>query len=95
MNYTLTNGEEINKAHPDTFYMPPRKARENLPKDTSVKLIFDFDDPDASPERMWVTITEKTEDGYVGVLDNEPYTTDTIKYGDVVKFKPENIIQIG
>ncbi|AEM23231.1 Protein of unknown function DUF2314 [Brachyspira intermedia PWS/A] len=39
-------------------------------------------------------IIEINKDNFVGILDNKPYYIESIKYGDEIIFKIENIIDI-
>jgi uncharacterized protein YegJ (DUF2314 family) len=94
MAYQLGNGEKINKENPRTFYIPSREDRESVKEGDTVKLIFIFDDENAMTERMWVQIVSKEGNRYKGFLDNDPYSTNSIKAGDEVVFSPEHIIQI-
>jgi hypothetical protein len=41
--YELFNGEEINLAHPDSFYIPERSIRENMQPGQYVKAVFKVD----------------------------------------------------
>jgi len=94
MSYKLEDGEQLNKKNPRTFHIPSKVERDTLKTGDIVKLIFLFDDEGSMPERMWVKIISKDENQYKGILDNDPYTTKTIKAGDDVIFGSENIIQI-
>lgn len=48
-------------------------------------------DPDTGAgEGVWAEIAARTDDGYVGVLRNQPLGFD-LAWGDVVTFRPENI----
>jgi hypothetical protein len=43
-------------------------------------------------ERMWV-VTKRVENaGYVGLLDNQPATTDAIAPGMEIEFDPRHVI---
>lgn len=92
--YNLANGEELKARNPEGVQIPSRASREALKKDTAVKLLFQFKDPGAIPEKIWVRIVSKQKNGYVGVLDSEPNTTRIVRFGELVKFGPEHIIQI-
>lgn len=45
-------------------------------------------------ERMWVIVERQEDDGYVGVLDNDPVTTDQMKSGFEIRFEPRHVIDI-
>ena len=120
-NYTLSNAEDRHRENPDTFWIPAKHRREYLKTGAIVKLIFD------DKERMWVTVTERTETGYEGTLSSIPtlivdnkesisvtvaerteigylgilnsiplglQTEGKLRYGDVVEFGPEHVIDI-
>lgn len=94
--YYLENAFELNKEYPDTFEIPSKKEIESLKVNDLVKLIFveKNDSPETIPERMWVKIIEINKDNFVGILDNKPYYIESVKYGDKIVFKIENIIDI-
>lgn len=95
MEYALDNGEELNREHPDTFWIPPRDERENLLPGELVKLIFRISlEEEPHVERMWVIVKERVANGYIGVLDNDPYCTTELQSGEQIEFRPEHIIQI-
>lgn len=95
VEYTLDNGEELNREFPDTFWIPPRSERENLPPGELVKLIFRISlEEEQYVERMWVIVKERKANAYIGELDNDPYCTTELRAGARVEFLPEHIIQI-
>ncbi len=94
--YSLDDGEAVNAEHPDTFPISSAEARSSLNPGDIVKLIFRGSKADggARVERMWVIVTERTADGYLGTLDNDPFDLVGVVYGDQVAFKPEHVIAI-
>lgn len=101
-HFTLGDGEAMNAAHPNTFWIPTREEREDLMIGMSAKLMFEQPSPTASrkpvlwninSERMWVTVTEKVPGGYVGKLDNTPVVVKA-KHGQVVRFEARHVIGI-
>ena len=80
---------------PETFYLPPLDARENLkPKDT-VKLVFRIEhDNGFDVERTWVDVKSVTPTSYIGIIDNDPHCTDELKAGEVIEFQAKYVIQI-
>lgn len=95
MEYVLDSGEELHLESPDTFHLPSRVARETLLPGELVKLIFRISTgTEVHIERMWVCIQSRTETGYVGSLDNDPYCTDELRSGASIAFGPEHVIQI-
>lgn len=76
IEYTLDNGEELNKEFPETFFIPPRLKRDTLLPGELVKLIFRIWLGDETHvERMWVIVSSRTENGYTWTLDNDPLCT--------------------
>ena len=95
VTYTLADGEAQHSETPDTFWIPSREKRESLKKDDLVKLVFEISDGSQTQgERMWVIVTGGDRSGYTGILDNDPYSTDQIKAGLEVTFKPKHVIDI-
>lgn len=95
MNYTLDNGEDLHREFPETFYLPTRTTREALLPGEIVKLIFRITvGNEVHVERMWVCVQARSEGGYIGLLDNDPYCTKELQSGASVVFGPEHVIQI-
>jgi hypothetical protein len=95
VSYTLDSAVERNREAPETFPIPGQAEREGLRPGQIVKLMFRFDGPgEETVERMWVIVKEHTPTGYLGELDNQPYTTDAIQPGAPVRFGPEHVIAI-
>ncbi|MEM7703390.1 MAG: DUF2314 domain-containing protein [Pseudomonadota bacterium] len=99
--WRLHSGEQYHAAAPDTFLIPPRMARQNLWPGYLAKLIFEIHvDNDEDPcrvERMWVIVRELTKEGYLGILDNNPYCieeNDELWSGIELPFGPHHIIAI-
>src|SRR5580765_3880195 len=87
----LTNGNEKNDAHPDTFFIPPIEQRLSVSPGAIVKLGFNCDGTDG--ERMWVTVVQAKGFNYYGVLNNKPLAL-PMDYGNPIKFGPEHILDI-
>ena len=95
VSYKILDGEMLNQIYPETFFIPPRQVRENIPLGTDVKLVFDIHAEHVDcAERMWVTVTDKSGDHYVGQLNNNPLCTKKLKAGAEIIFRTENIIDI-
>ena len=95
VSYVLEDGEESNRAYPDTFEIPSKAARDNLKAGQIVKLMFRITaDGRTQTERMWVVVKAKEQDGYLGILDNDPTCTEKMKSGVEVKFQPRHVISI-
>jgi hypothetical protein len=86
----LDDAEARHAAHPDTFYIPELHERENIKPGQFAQLIFDSED---GGERMWVKVTEVTENGYIGELNNDPIFLE-IELGEPVAFEPRHVINI-
>lgn len=86
----LVDAEARNRAHPDTFEIPPKKVREEIALGDYAKLIFD------DRERMWVQVTKRfTIDEkvvYHGTLNNDPVSIPDLADGDEVVFEPKHVI---
>jgi uncharacterized protein YegJ (DUF2314 family) len=94
IKFKLINGEELQSKHPGTFEMPSMHERQALVPGQVVKLIFIATGKVSSPaERMWVKITHRTRDGYLGALANCPCVID-LRFGDIIAFKTEHITDI-
>lgn len=95
VTYTLGDGEELHRLNPDTFWIPERAERDSLLPGQLVKLIFRLSvDGEEHVERMWVQIRSRSGDGYVGVLDNDPYCTNELRAGAEVRFVEAHVIQV-
>ena len=95
VTYTLDDAEDVHEQYPDTFWIPARKVRENLEVGQLVKLLFRISNgSEEQVERMWVEITKITDDGYEGILDNDPYCTKRITAGLKVNFQAKHVIEV-
>ena len=99
--WCLDDGEARHAAAPDTFWLPERQRRESLQPGDLAKLIFRISVDDAhesvAVERMWVIVRERTSDGYLGVLDNEPDAiaeNDKFWLGTEFPFSAKHVIDI-
>lgn len=101
--WALISAEERAAAAPDTFQIPPRPVRESLSVGEAAKLLFDIETRkdgqfvDRGVHRMWVIVKAKTEEGYIGVLDNDPSAAENLRLHerDLVVFGPEHVADIG
>lgn len=95
VTFSLEDGEQSHREAPDTFQIPPRAARGSLQPGQIVKLMFRISaGRESQVERMWVVVEGRDKDGYLGVLDNQPTTTDAMRPGMRVRFQPEHVINI-
>lgn len=97
-HYELDNGEEINREYPDSFWIPEKEAREAIEPGDILKLIFRMEEKNGSDEvsveRMWVEVTNKQRDFYIGTLDNDPSGSECVKCGQTVYFQSCHVIAI-
>jgi hypothetical protein len=101
----LLSGEEAHQRSPATFWIPDRDERTNLQRGQAAKLIFEIegegDDGEVEliGERMWVLVTERVGDLYIGILDNdcvlEPADDVYLCRGAEIPFGAEHIIDVG
>lgn len=86
--FQLTDAEAMNRAHPQTFEIPPEEERRTLKINDLAKVCF------ANQERMWVQVTQvRPGPMYVGKLNNSPIVVD-MKIGQRVEFEPRHVHQI-
>lgn len=90
--WRLESGLELNLRHPGTFWIPDEDERATLQPGDVAKLIFRM--KDGWGERMWVTVTERTRDRYVGTLSSTPAGIPKLSYGDRIRFRPHHVIDI-
>ncbi|MGB2552192.1 DUF2314 domain-containing protein [Campylobacter sp. MOP51] len=97
IKFSLDNTEEYEKEFGKEFKIPPKNERTALKKGDLVKLIFRFEDTNSDfpqVERMWVMVDEAKDGCFIGILDNEPFTKDSIEAGDLIKFDHTNVLEI-
>jgi hypothetical protein len=98
--WCLEDGEERHREAPATFFIPNLELRKLLQPGDLAKLIFKIaveGDEHGAVERMWVIIRERTPDGYVGMLDNEPDSiskNDQFWHGTELPFEYRHIIAV-
>lgn len=95
--FYLEDVMDLNKQFPRTFLIPAKKEIDNLKIGTLVKLIFVMKKTlknGCNAERMWVKITNIESGNFTGILNNDPYYLKSIKCGDTITFKAENIAAI-
>jgi hypothetical protein len=98
--WQLEDGEIRHREAPRTFYIPDQEARWNLQRGDMAKLLFSIDgQANGKPiiERMWVVVTTRVEDLYLGILVNTPRSpgaTDRLSLGAELPFEPRHVIGI-
>ena len=98
----LESAESRHTENPESFWIPPRGDRDAIAVGQLAQLLFQIsipDDPDGefNVERMWVEVTARVHDVYIGTLRNQPASMDTegvLDFGDEVRFRPEHVIDI-
>lgn len=92
--FYLENTVEMNKRFPETFFIPSQDDINESEAGDVVKLIFVLKAPKkvgCCSEKMWVRILNIHNGIFIGALDNEPCYLKSIKHGDIVAFRAENI----
>ncbi|MPQ45053.1 immunity protein Imm33 domain-containing protein [Clostridium tarantellae] len=95
--FYLENVIEKNIKFPRTFLIPNQEEIEKLALGNLVKLIFVMKNPQKNgcrAEKIWIKITNNQNGIFTGVLYNDPYYLKSIKFGDIITFKAENITAI-
>lgn len=98
--WELDNAQRLHLLYPETFEVPASHELTALRFGDLVKLIFLFvvkseqDNLVVRGERMWVTIEDITESGYMGQLESEPVLTDIVKPLDKIAFRQEHVAAI-
>lgn len=95
--WQLADAVAMNTRYPEDFWIPSTSQILFLRPTDIVKLIFEprKADDELVGERMWVTITEVKEDGFIGTLNNDPIVWhEYLSNGETIYFSAENIIDI-
>lgn len=95
--FYLENVRDKNLKFPRTFIVAKKKDVDSLTTGALVKLIFVLNKPTEEgcrAEKMWVRIVEHQNGLFKGILDNDPVFIKTIKCGETISFKAENIASI-
>jgi hypothetical protein len=98
--WCLDDGEQRNREAPETFHIPDLALRKILQPGDFAKLIFEIaveGEEHPAVERMWVIIRERTDSGYIGMLDNEPDSiseNDRFWLGTEIPFNYRHIIAV-
>jgi hypothetical protein len=101
----LVSGEERHQAAPSTFEIPSLAERSSLTPGQGAKLIFEIEAEEedgtvsTSTERMWVIVSRRADDYYIGVLDSEPVTVPNdgefyLCRGAKIPFQPVHVIAV-
>lgn len=104
--WELMSAELLHKQHPETFWIPSFEERQDVKRGQGVKLLFkiQLEDDDGKisyqVERMWLIVSEKIDDFYIGILDNKPASfipsdNNYLRFGAEIPFLAEHIADIG
>lgn len=98
MEYELDDAQKRHSDNPSTFDVPLQEELDSAAVPGAfVKLLFHCDrEGERHSERMWVEIQKRTEEGFYGILKNDPmsFPPDVLKYGDPVRFKKCHITDV-
>ena len=90
----LLSAEERHAQNPEGFWIPDKRDRDSLQPGDTVKVIFKtYTGDNIGGERIWIEVTGRVGDKYIGKLGNTPFVI-TGKYGDRVYFRAEHVIDI-
>lgn len=100
--WTLISAEARHAENPSTFWIPERQRREALGRGDGAKLLFDIETResgqvvDRGVDRMWVLVTERNGDDYIGILESDPGMAEnlSLRRGSEVLFRPEHVCEI-
>ena len=93
--YSIGDGEEMHRTAPETFCIPSAQKRAAAQPGEYVRLGFRLEVESLSiGERMWVKITQREGDSYIGRLANAPEHITALQFGDLVRFKARNVLKI-
>ena len=93
--HTLLDGVVRNRQHPSTFRIPSDDKKQAIHVGEVVKLGFmtTHNNPEDLNERMWVIITELTKNGYLGKINNDPFSP-SLADEQLVEFESRHILAI-
>jgi uncharacterized protein YegJ (DUF2314 family) len=96
--WTVADAEVSHQKSPSTFEIPPFDERSTLEVGDWVKLRFlffvDKNGTQITGEHMWVEVIDTQDNCYQGILINQPFLLDAIKYGDTLWFESRHVIDI-
>lgn len=85
----LESGVDLNRASPDTFWIPSSEEKAQIAVGDHVKLVWCVQR--LPGERMWVEVTSRSGDDFAGRLRNDPVFV-YASCGGKVTFGSHNII---
>ncbi|TDN38462.1 hypothetical protein E4631_02790 [Hymenobacter sp. UV11] len=102
--WELRSAEKAHAQYGDRFWIPALIERQAIRRGQAARLIFDIEVDNAGKleiqgERMYVIVSEKIGDIYIGILDNQPACSNFednvyLCMGAEVPFLAEHVIDI-
>jgi hypothetical protein len=90
----LRSAEECHAQNPESFWIPDKEDRHSLQPGDFAKVIFKtYTGDNISGERIWIHVTGRVGDTYVGTLSNTSFII-AKQFGDRVQFCAEHVIDI-
>lgn len=104
--WRLRSAEVSHRENPEGFWIPALEERLNLKRGQAARLVFEIEGEvedgavEIQGERMWVIVAERIDDGYIGILDNQPASFEPSEdaylcFGAEIPFLPEHVVDIG
>lgn len=97
MSYTIDDAQHRAATNAEFERLLPEEIDAQLRPGVLVKLLFQYDDGEQQHgERMWVRVTSREADRWVGELANDPVTIppEVLDWGDTVRFEPRHVADI-
>ena len=92
---SIDDGEAMHRSAPETYCIPSAQERDAVQPGEYVRLVFRLEVESRSiAERMWVQVTQREGGSYIGLLANTPECITRLRCGDLVRFKPRNVIKV-
>lgn len=97
----IISGVERNRQFPDSFWIPPKEAKDAVRPGHYAKMMFKNPSRKRNgveSERMWVLVTARDGDNFVGELANDPVAINPDLFGEgkvkIINFTADHIIDI-
>lgn len=95
VTYSIIEVKYLNVTEKGVSNSPSIKELSKLGLSSFVKLVFDVSNAKKTRrEKLWVMITGIDKEGFKGLVESSPETTEVIKKGDEVRFKLNHILDI-
>jgi hypothetical protein len=102
--WELRSAEKSHAKYGDNFWIPGLEQRQSIQRGQAARLLFDIEIDNEGKleiegERMWVIVSEKIGDTYIGILDNQPACSNFedevyLCIGAEIPFLAEHVIDI-